>query len=175
DVLEAEVRTRLAPDAFAEPDLEAAVGAQLVARGWALGVAESCTGGYLAHRMTAHPGSSAFFRGGVVAYHNDIKTGLLNVPPDVLATYGAVSEATVRAMAAGVRQRLGTEVGVATSGVAGPGGGTPDKPVGTVWIAVATPERTEAHKLQLTSERDLNIELTAVRALNLVRRMLGTR
>lgn len=173
DRLAAEMADRLAPYALDAPTLEETVGRRLRARGWTIATAESCTGGYLAYRTMREAGSSAFFKGGVVAYDNQIKQAQLGVPAAVLSAHGAVSEPTVRAMAEGVRARLGTHVGVATSGVAGPGGGTPGKPVGTVWLAVATPDRTTCRQLHLTTDRALNIRLTAVHALNLVRQMLG--
>lgn len=102
--------------------------------------AESCTGGWVAKACTDRPGSSQWFRGGVVAYTNDLKVALLGVQPRTLAVHGAVSEATVREMATGALERLGGDIAVAVSGIAGPDGGTPDKPVGTVWFAWA--ERT---------------------------------
>lgn len=107
-----------------------------------LATAESCTGGSIAQRITALAGASHYFRGGIVAYSNDVKEQQLGVSHDTLAAYGAVSEETVREMAEGVRQRLGADFGVATSGIAGPGGGTDEKPVGTVWMAVAGPQGT---------------------------------
>jgi nicotinamide-nucleotide amidase len=122
-------------------DLEALalkLGRALHVRGWRLGLAESCTGGWIAKVLTDVAGSSQWFEGGVVSYSNAAKTELLGVPADVLAAHGAVSEEAVRAMAEGARTRFGADVAVAVSGVAGPGGGTADKPVGTVHFAWAT-------------------------------------
>ncbi len=126
---------------FAEEpvDLPTALGRALTATGLTLGCAESCTGGLIGHAVTSVPGSSAWFRGGVVAYSNDLKSALLGVPADLIADRGAVCEETVRAMATGARERLGADLAVATSGIAGPDGGSPDKPVGLVHIALAHP------------------------------------
>jgi nicotinamide-nucleotide amidase len=107
--------------------------------------------------------------GSIVSYSNDVKINQLSVSPETLAQFGAVSEETVREMAEGVRKVLGTDVGIATSGIAGPDGGTPDKPVGTIWIACATPTRTVAKLLKLGQYRDQNIQLTATYVLNLLR------
>ena len=117
--------------------LAARVAARLAASGDRLVTAESCTGGWVAKACTDLPGSSGWFQGGVVAYSNPLKTGLLGVPEDTLDRHGAVSEPVVRAMAAGALARLGGTVAVAVSGIAGPDGGTTDKPVGTVWFAWA--------------------------------------
>ncbi len=121
------------------------LGRTLLARGWRLASAESCTGGLIGHMATSVSGSSDWFAGGVVAYGIEIKERLLGVPAGVLAAHGAVSRETVRAMAAGARTLLGTEVAVAASGVAGPTGGTPETPVGTVWLGWSWPggERQE--------------------------------
>jgi PncC family amidohydrolase len=104
--------------------------------------AESCTGGGVAAAITDLPGVSSFFLGGIVSYANEVKEQALGVPGDVLAAHGAVSEPTARAMAAGVRERIGADVGISTTGIAGPDGGTPTKPVGLVFIAVSTPDTT---------------------------------
>ena len=137
-----------------------------------LGVAESCTGGQVAATLTKVPGVSAVFAGGVVAYSNEVKHIALGVSPDTLAEFGAVSEPTVCEMAEGVRIMLGTDVGIATSGVAGPGGGTPDKPVGTIWIACATDHGTVAKHLRLGQYREQNITLTTNYVLDLLRQQL---
>ena len=150
--------------------LEEAVGRILRERGLRLATAESCTGGYLAHRITSVPGSSDYFLGSVVAYANEIKIAQLGVAEATLQTHGAVSEQTVREMAEGVRQRFGADIAVATSGVAGPGGGSPEKPVGTIWLAVADRERTFAYRLQAGKDREKNIQWSTVYALNFLRR-----
>lgn len=118
-------------------DLAQSVGRQLLAAGWRLATAESCTAGWVAKAITDVPGSSAWFDSGYVTYSNEAKQRDLGVPAALLAAQGAVSEAVVRAMAEGAARRAGVEVAVATSGIAGPDGGTPDKPVGTVWFALS--------------------------------------
>lgn len=157
---------------FDDDELETVIGTLLLDRGLTLSAAESCTGGYVSAQLTKVPGASAYFQGSVVSYSNALKTDLLGVSPDTLATHGAVSEETIRQMAEGVRQRLKTDVGIATSGIAGPGGGTPDKPVGTVWIAVATANQTKTRRLTLGQYRDQNIQLTTTYVLNLLREQL---
>src|SRR5690606_2744238 len=111
--------------------------------------AESCSGGYLSHLITTIPGCSEYFKGSIVCYHNDVKVKTLGVKKETLAAHGAVSEQTVREMAENVRKILEADFGVAVSGIAGPGGGTAEKPVGTVWIALADESQTIAKKLQL--------------------------
>ena len=133
--------------------LDELVHSTLVARGCTLATAESCTGGNIARLLTARPGASVYYRGGVVAYSNEVKESLLGVRHDTLLAHGAVSEATVREMAEGVRARLQADYAIATTGIAGPDGGTPEKPVGTVWIAVASAARTEARLLQFGANR----------------------
>lgn len=165
------LRERLGEAVFGEgvDTLEGVVLAGLTARGLRIATAESCTGGSVAALLTSVPGASRAFVGGVVAYDNAVKERLLGVPAETIYEHGAVSEETVRAMAEGVRERLGADVGVATTGVAGPGGGTPEKPVGTVWVAVATAGETHAVRLRLTHDRGVNVGLSANAALNLVR------
>jgi nicotinamide-nucleotide amidase len=152
--------------------LEALIGQLLRERGLLLGTAESCTGGYLAHLITAIPGSSDYFRGSVIAYSNEIKMKLLGVRPHTLDTYGAVSEQTVREMVSGAVKALDTDVAIAISGVAGPGGGSPEKPVGTIWMAVGDGQQVHARKIQAGKDRLKNIEYAAVLALDYVRRFL---
>ncbi len=124
-----------------EDTLESVVGDLLRAAGATLTVAESCTGGLLGERLTAVAGSSDYFLGGAITYDDRLKTAMLGVPPDLLAAHGAVSEAVARAMAEGVRARLGSDYGAAVTGIAGPGGGSAAKPVGTVHLAIAGPPR----------------------------------
>ncbi|MCR5886336.1 competence/damage-inducible protein A [Hymenobacter sp. J193] len=165
------LRAQLGSHIFAETDipLEQAVGQLLAARGLTVSTAESCTGGYLAHKLTSVAGSSQYFRGSVVAYHNDIKINRLGVLPETLAAHGAVSEEVVRQMAEGARQRLGTDVALATSGIAGPDGGTEEKPVGTFWLAYADEHQTIARKIAFNRSRQLNIEYVTHALLNLLR------
>jgi nicotinamide-nucleotide amidase len=152
--------------------LEEAIGQLLLKQGKTIALAESCTGGYVQHKLTSVPGSSAYFQGGVVPYHNDFKMDLIGVKEATLVAHGAVSEETVKEMAEGVRSRFNADIGAATSGIAGPGGGTEEKPVGTVWIAYADGKQTIAKRLQLTKNRRLNIELSQIAVLNLVRKSL---
>jgi len=154
---------------FDNDELETVVGALLTNKKLTLAAAESCTGGYLSAQITKVPGSSAYFWGSVVSYNNSVKVAQLGVRPETLEQYGAVSEETIRQMAEGVRKALGTHIGIATSGIAGPGGGTPDKPVGTVWIACATDQRTVTRLLKLGQYRDQNIQLTTTYLLNMLR------
>jgi PncC family amidohydrolase len=134
-------------------ELARAVLDRLAGREWSLAAAESCTGGLIAERLTSVPGSSRVFLGGVVAYHDRAKTDLLGVPEEILRRHGAVSEPVVRAMALGAARRLRAEVAVAVSGVAGPGGGTPDKPVGLVWFALAWPGGERAWEERFPGDR----------------------
>ncbi len=157
---------------FDSDELETVVGQLLKEKNLTLGVAESCTGGYVSAQITKVPGSSAYFWGGIVSYSNAIKAGQLGVRPEMLEQFGAVSEETIRQMAEGVRKALGTSIGIATSGIAGPDGGTPDKPVGTVWIACATDQRTVTRLLKLGQYRDQNIQLTSTYLLNMLREEL---
>lgn len=158
---------------FDDTNLENSIGHILSAQGLTLATAESCTGGFLAHLITSVPGSSNYFRGSIIAYHNQVKINSLEVKESTLRLHGAVSEATAKAMAEGVRKHLGSDIGISTTGVAGPGGGTSDKPVGTVWIAYADATRTIARKLQLGDSREINIKRSAIHALDLVRQSLA--
>lgn len=136
--------------------------------GVTVATAESCTGGNIAHLITSMPGASAFFIGGVVAYSNEVKKNVLGVSAHDLDTYGAVSEPVARQMAEGVRRNLGAQYAVSTTGVAGPDGGTKEKPVGTVWMAVAGPRGTVAEKLLISHTRERNIGRGSVHAIQLL-------
>ncbi|MBN1783321.1 competence/damage-inducible protein A [bacterium] len=159
---------------FGEEDetLEQVVGGLLLGKNWTLSVAESCTGGLIAHRLTNVPGSSAYFERGLVAYSNQSKTEMLSVPAGLLRQHGAVSAETALAMAKGIRQSSGTDVGLSITGIAGPGGGTKEKPVGLVYIGYADPVRTDTQKYYLGSDRLMNKSRSAGYALDFVRRML---
>lgn len=157
---------------FDSDELEKVVGTLLLNKNLTLATAESCTGGYIAHLITKVPGSSRYFRGGVIPYSNDLKVQLLGVKPETLEQFGAVSEETIRQMAEGVRLYAGTDIGIASSGIAGPDGGTEEKPVGTVWIACSDGQHTEVRLLKLGHTRELNIQQTAVASLNLLRQTL---
>ena len=149
--------------------LSAEIVSLLRVKGYTFATAESCTGGAIASAITRISGCSDVMLGGVVAYHNDIKRNLLGVSGEALDEYGAVSEAVVYEMVAGVSERFGADCAVATSGVAGPGGGTPEKPVGTVWVAVKIGDRIFTHLLQLHDKgRDANIENTVLAVLELL-------
>ena len=145
----------------------------LTERGLTLSTAESCTGGNIARLLTAQAGASTYFMGGVVAYSNEVKENILGVKHSTLETHGAVSEETVREMAEGVRTRLGTDLAIATTGIAGPDGGTPEKPVGTVWIAVADARHTEAKLLQFgANRRQQNIDRSTNQAYAMLIRLI---
>jgi nicotinamide-nucleotide amidase len=152
--------------------LEELVGRLLLERGLTLAVAESCTGGLIGHRLTNVPGSSDYFLGGVVSYSNDAKQDLLRVPAEVLAIKGAVSPETARAMAQGVRETCRAAVGLAVTGIAGPSGGSPTKPVGTVYIGLATPAGEDVWHYQFHGTRGQIKTLTAETALDRLRRQL---
>ncbi len=134
-----------------------------------MATAESCTGGRIASLITAMPGSSAYYKGSVVAYDNSLKTNVLGVNEKDIETYGAVSIPVVEQMAAGIQQRLQADYAIATSGIAGPDGGTPEKPVGTVCIAVVTPLAIVSQTLHLASDRQRNIDRSSAIALNMLR------
>lgn len=154
---------------YNEDTLEAVVGKLLKQVGQTVAVAESCSGGFISHTLTTVPGSSAYFKGAVVPYQNEGKKSILGVSPETLQQHGAVSEQTVLEMASGVRTLFGAHFGLASSGIAGPDGGTPEKPVGTVWIACAGEGFVETKMLQLTQDRMINIQLTGVAVMNLLR------
>ncbi len=152
--------------------LEKVVGKLLLQRGKTMATAESCTGGYIAHLITSHDGSSKYFLGSVVSYGNSVKQVLLHVPEKMLAEHGAVSEPVVRQMVEGVIAATGADYAVAVSGIMGPGGGTDEKPVGTVWMAAGSMHAITAQKMHFRFDRRRNIELTAVNALNLLRKAI---
>lgn len=137
-----------------------------------VGTAESCTGGYIAHLITREAGASDKYNGSVVCYSNEVKKNILRVSPETIATAGAVSEETVLQMVKGAIEVLKSDYAIATSGIMGPDGGTPAKPVGTVWIAVGDKNSATAHKFQFRFDRTRNIELTANTALNLLRKFI---
>ncbi|MBI2189320.1 MAG: competence/damage-inducible protein A [Acidobacteria bacterium] len=164
----------LGVDAFSRDGrtLEEVVGALLVDRGLRIAVAESCTGGLITSRLTDVPGSSRYVDRGVVVYANEAKTALAGVPAALIAEHGAVSEPVAVAMAEGIRARAQTDVGVGVTGIAGPGGGTPQKPVGTVAVAAALPEGTRSRVHQFVGDRELIKFQASQAALDLVRRIL---
>jgi nicotinamide-nucleotide amidase len=167
-------RDRLARHLFAEDErgIEEVVLDLCRARGWTLATAESCTGGMVAARLTSVPGSSDVFLGSVVSYANEVKERELGVPRDTLERYGAVSEETAAAMSAGVRERLGADVAVSVTGIAGPGGGTADKPVGLVHLHAQTPEASHGIQFTYGQDRDSIRRRATVAALHLLRRLL---
>ncbi len=149
------------------------IGNLLRKNGQTVSTAESCTGGYIAHLITSVPGSSDYFKGSVVAYSNEIKENILSVNHKSLIDHGAVSKEVVIEMARGVQQKFNTDYSIATSGIAGPGGGTAKKPVGTTWIAITTPFKTFAKKFQFGEHRQRNISKTALTALNMLRKEIS--
>ena len=157
---------------YVDETIELVIGKMLRERKLTLSMAESCTGGYLSHLITSIPGCSDYFLGSMVPYAYEIKMRQLGVKPEVLEKYGAVSEPTIIEMANIVRAKFNTDIGVATSGIAGPGGATPEKPVGMVWIAYSDKHQTITKKLQISSDRAINIRMASVAVLNLIRTSL---
>ena len=174
DPLFADLKSRTAEWMATDEDIpfQAAIGNMLKSRGRTLATAESCTGGYIAHLITSIAGASVYFKGAIVPYDNSIKTKALQVPVEILQTVGAVSEETVRGMVTGALTLFSSDYAVATSGILGPGGGTPEKPVGTIWIAVGNSEKTVTQKLNLRFDRERNMQLTATNVLNLLRKFI---
>lgn len=152
--------------------MEQVIGRLLTSRKQTLVTAESCTGGYIAHLLSKHAGSSVFFKGSIVAYANIIKEELLQVPHNTLITVGAVSKETVTQMVKEVRIKMNADYSIAVSGIMGPGGATAEKPVGMVWIAVASKENVEVKEFHFRFDRERNIGLTAINALNMLRQMI---
>ena len=157
---------------YDEETLMASIGRRLMALNKTLSLAESCTGGNIGKLITSIPGSSAYFMGSVVSYDNSVKEKVLGVSRATLDTHGAVSEETVQEMLSGILRITGTHYAIAVSGVAGPGGGTEDKPVGTVYIGVAGPSVTEIKRYTFGQKRDTNIEYSSMYALHQLRSML---
>lgn len=151
---------------------EECIGRLLTESGKTLSVAESCTGGLISSLMTSVPGSSAYYLGSVTSYANKVKTGVLGVSPDTIAKYGAVSSECVAEMAEGIRRITGSDFSVATSGIAGPGGGSDTKPVGLVWIAVSSEKGTETYSHVFKNDRKRNIERFAANAMNHLRKII---
>jgi competence/damage-inducible protein CinA-like protein len=174
DEVEATIRSTLGDRVFGVdgPGLPEIAGGLLRRAGLTVAAAESCTGGLAGKRFTDVPGSSEYFLGGVTAYSNEAKTTLLGVPPDILARYGAVSSEVAAAMAEGVRRLLGSDCALSTTGVAGPGGGTDEKPVGLVFVGSVVGDSTEVERLRLFGRRDQIRERAALAALDLLRRRL---
>jgi nicotinamide-nucleotide amidase len=157
---------------YGDDAIEVVVGKMLREKKLTISVAESCTGGYLSHLITSVPGSSDYFLGSMIPYAYEIKMRQLGVKPEVLEKHGAVSEPTIIEMANIVRAKFNTQIGVATSGIAGPGGATPDKPVGLVWIAYSDKNHTVTRKLLLSQDRMINIRSASIAVLNLIRTSL---
>ncbi len=168
--IESYIRHRVNEHIVADSDipLSSVIGELLMANNKTVAVAESCTGGLLGAEFTNIPGSSKYFLGGVIAYSNDIKESILNVNHQTLMEYGAVSRETAEEMATNVRNLLGSDYGISITGIAGPGGGSPEKPVGTVWIGVSSVALTVAHRFTFGTARDINRQRTVGGALNLL-------
>ena len=155
---------------FDKDTLEEVVGKMLRQKKKTVSTAESCTGGYIAHLITSVAGSSDYYKGSVVSYANEIKSNILDVNDGDIEKFGVVSEPVVTQMAANVRKKFGTDFALATSGIAGPAGGTDEKPVGTTWIAVATPEKVIARQFHFGEHRGRNIRRAALMALDMLRK-----
>jgi len=158
--------------AIGDTTMEKVIGELLIKQKKTLSTAESCTGGYIAHLITSVPGSSAYYKGSVISYDNSVKTDILNVNSEDLQNYGAVSREVVEQMAQNVRKKLNTDFSIAVSGIAGPDGGTEEKPVGTVWIAISSEKEIISKRFQLTNDRERNIIRASVNALDLLRNMI---
>ena len=155
-----------------DDSLERCIGKMLASAGKTVSAAESCTGGLISSLFTSIPGSSEYYLGSVTSYANSVKSGVLGVPEEIIREHGAVSEECVKAMAEGVRRITGSDFSVATSGIAGPGGGSEEKPVGLVWIAVSSQMGTEACRMVFKGDRKRNIDRFAANALNLLRKKI---
>ena len=177
DTAEARIRTRANAHIFATGNvsLAEALGRRLTDAQLTVATAESATGGLVGDRLTNVPGSSSYYTGGIIAYANAVKINQLQVDAEVLSSHGAVSEPVARQMANGVRSLLGTDIGIATTGIAGPGGGSDAKPVGTVWVGYADAHSTHAAHVRFVNDRHMNKALFATAALDLMRRQLNRR
>ena len=161
-------------DIFAFDDilLEKVVGALLRDRSLTLSAAESCTGGRISNLITSIPGSSDYFKGSVISYSNEIKTGVLDVPAEIILEHGSVSRQVVEIMAKNIREKFKTDYSIAVSGIAGPSGGTDEKPVGTTWICISSAEKCCSKQYKFGEHRGRNIEIAAITAINLLRKMI---
>jgi nicotinamide-nucleotide amidase len=168
------ITDRVANVVAAEEDItiEEAILNYMAGKGLTLSIAESCTGGYISHIITRHPGSSRVFLGGTVSYANELKESVLNVKHETLSTFGAVSEQTVTEMVEGALRNFKSDYAIAVTGIAGPDGGTQEKPVGTIWVAAANVDKTMVKKLTFGNKRLQNIERTAISALNMLNTLL---
>jgi nicotinamide-nucleotide amidase len=166
---------KLIPDVMVTDEdepMEKVVGKLLKAQNKTMATAESCTGGYIAHRITVNAGSSEYFKGSIVSYANEVKEYLLGVPHDYFMTVGAVSEEVVKDMLKGVLNEIKADYAIAVSGIMGPGGATPEKPVGMVWVAVGNKKKINTQLFNFRFDRNRNIEITAMNALNLLRKFI---
>jgi nicotinamide-nucleotide amidase len=166
---------KLLPDVLVtdkDEPMEKVIGKLLLARKKTMATAESCTGGYIAHRITVNAGSSEYFKGSIVSYANEVKEGILAVPHEYFTTVGAVSEKVVKGMVIGVLKEIKADYAIAVSGIMGPGGATPEKPVGMVWVAVGNKEKITTQLFNFRFDRARNIEITAMNALNLLRKFI---
>ena len=152
--------------------LEKVVGALLRDRSLTLSAAESCTGGRISNLITSIPGSSDYFKGSVISYSNEIKTGVLDVPAEIILEHGSVSRQVVEIMAKNIREKFKTDYSIAVSGIAGPSGGTDEKPVGTTWICISSAEKCCSKQYKFGEHRGRNIEIAAITAINLLRKMI---
>ena len=157
---------------YDKDELESVIGKALIDLNKTVSVAESCTGGNISNLITSVPGSSNYFIGGIIAYSNEIKINSLGINEDILNKYGAVSKEVAEEMAKNVRNKFNSSIGISSTGIAGPSGGTKEKPVGTIWIAFSDNEKTISKKLILTQRRDVNTVLTTINSLNLLRKNL---
>ena len=172
--LKTQIENLLQPYIYAEGDktLEEVVGSLLLEKSWTLAVAESCTGGYISHRITRVPGSSAYLKSGSVVYSNEAKVKGLGVQPETIQKYGAVSRETAKEMAEGVREQAQATVGLSVTGIAGPSGGTEETPVGTVWIGISLPGGSKARHWQFHGNRERVIQGSSQAALHWLRTSL---